>query len=750
MAFSLGSLYIELKANTAQFLDGMSKASAYAGKTGREIQIGFGKVGQILAPLGEMGEKVAGILGGIGSTAAQAMGNVGRMGGVLGVMAGGVGGITALGGALFAAAEHAASIGAKIFEASQKTGIAARQMSGLMAITKETGGDFNALTASLARAGANLEKAILDPAGRASATFAQLMGSAKNLADLGLKPMGERIQLVLSRIFGLNDVGQRNLTLQAMLGRGWMQNVEALHLLATQGYEPAIAKAREFGIYFDDNSARKAKEFKVQINELKGELAALGITIGERVMPFFREMMQGAVSSGAAFYLLAAVIDTIKGNAGAAGAEFAKYEEIMKNADQEQTDYLVHLQNLTAGEKAVSEEAPKLTTATREHTRAIHEKKDALIQLIDQEQEEINALGIAEGPYRHLQEEYQKTIDKIDDLARRGESASRVLVANAMALEIFLKGVARTNDQLEGQKPPTFHVPAGLPSGLQPMPVPMPPPPGEWHEFQREFKAIAEDLKAEGRDLGENLAIDFGRGIHGMTDALAEFEVTGKSHFGDLLRGIQMELTRTVIQKGVSMALGGLHIPGMGPKRDGSSAGMAIYVRPVDEAGHTIGGPAGSSTAATGAGESDVTGGLMAKLQSIFNSLGSGLSSIFSNIENLLSEITGQGGQGMGGLFSSLFGGGAALGADVSPGKAYLVGETGPELFMPSAAGTVMSNSDSVAALGKGGNTVNIDARGADAGVYYHVIRAMEAMRHQAPAQALISAYDYRMRGGVL
>lgn len=52
------------------------------------------------------------------------------------------------------------------------------------------------------------------------------------------------------------------------------------------------------------------------------------------------------------------------------------------------------------------------------------------------------------------------------------------------------------------------------------------------------------------------------------------------------------------------------------------------------------------------------------------------------------------GGGGLGGLLTSLLGGllgapGRATGGPVAPGRAYLVGERGPELFVPTASGRV-------------------------------------------------------------
>ena len=76
---------------------------------------------------------------------------------------------------------------------------------------------------------------------------------------------------------------------------------------------------------------------------------------------------------------------------------------------------------------------------------------------------------------------------------------------------------------------------------------------------------------------------------------------------------------------------------------------------------------------------------------------------------------------GGGGIFGTLigglvksFGGARASGGPVSAGKAYLVGERGPELVVPRAAGQVIANSKLRMAAG-GGTTiaVSVDARGA-------------------------------------
>ena len=83
------------------------------------------------------------------------------------------------------------------------------------------------------------------------------------------------------------------------------------------------------------------------------------------------------------------------------------------------------------------------------------------------------------------------------------------------------------------------------------------------------------------------------------------------------------------------------------------------------------------------------------------------------------------------------FGRPLANGGNVTPGRAHIVGEGGPEMFIPKSAGTIIPNKK----LGGGGVnlTINIDARGAELGVEERIARQIEAtvprmIRAQAPA----------------
>ncbi|MCI0422751.1 MAG: tape measure domain-containing protein, partial [Acidobacteria bacterium] len=101
----------------------------------------------------------------------------------------------------------------------------------------------------------------------------------------------------------------------------------------------------------------------------------------------------------------------------------------------------------------------------------------------------------------------------------------------------------------------------------------------------------------------------------------------------------------------------------------------------------------------------------------------------------------------LGGLFESIFGGifggGRQHGGLVSPSQAFLVGEGGPELFVPAASGRIVPNNQ----LG-GGTVINIDARGADAGVEQRIRRALELTYRQARRDAVIQVEERKLRRG--
>ena len=85
-----------------------------------------------------------------------------------------------------------------------------------------------------------------------------------------------------------------------------------------------------------------------------------------------------------------------------------------------------------------------------------------------------------------------------------------------------------------------------------------------------------------------------------------------------------------------------------------------------------------------------------------------------------------------------------AAGGPVQRDRPYMVGERGPELFVPSRAGNIVPNS-ALSGSGGGGQTVlNIDARGAQPGVEARIMNLIYA---HAPSAVQNATSRGRVRG---
>jgi hypothetical protein len=646
MAISLGSLYVELKANTAQFLTGMTKAAAHTKAFTRDLQGGLARVGDLFANLGPAGQRLASVLNVVGEASIGAFKGLRSSQAMLGVLTGLTGGAAALGGGLFALAEHAAAVGAKIFEASEKTGIGAAQMSGLMAVSRETGENFDSLTTALARAGVNLQKAIIEPGTASGKILAQVLGGAKKLAAEGLRPMGDRLQDILRHIFAVNDAGARNTALSALLGRGWMENVESLKLLAAQGYGPAEAAARRFGIFFNDEQARQAKQFEIAIMELKGQLSGIGLAIGEKVLPDFQRLMASMVGMEPNLKALGLRILAIEAAVTGVGIPLAikmwkEADQAAGQATQQMTDFLLRLQNLAAGEKAAADGGKSLTSGIKERT-------DALASLINRERDELAMLNAHGNKAAELGVEYAEMVGKI---RAAGGSLQETLKAQGLAFEIFYQKMRNLTGAasliFSEHAPASLQPPAELPLSAMPG---LPPPPVIAQTEQKismltvRFKEFQQALIEQGQGLGLKAMDSFMSAIDQTESKLAQLAVRGRANFREILPELGESIAKAGLQKAVGGLASAFGVRGAGSKPDGTASNPLHVVM------------AGAAGAVSSAGIP----------QALHSAMGS-----------------------LSGMFSKIFGGFMASGGDVSPGKAYMVGERHPEFFVPKVAGSV-------------------------------------------------------------
>jgi len=106
-----------------------------------------------------------------------------------------------------------------------------------------------------------------------------------------------------------------------------------------------------------------------------------------------------------------------------------------------------------------------------------------------------------------------------------------------------------------------------------------------------------------------------------------------------------------------------------------------------------------------------VVGKLVAGLVDGFSSLAGIIGSVVSGIKAIISLVKNNPlVQGISGVINRVFGGGKAEGGAVSSSKSYIVGERGPELFLPNTSGMIVPNNK---LSGAGGSVYNITVNGA-------------------------------------
>lgn len=214
-------------------------------------------------------------------------------------------------------------------------------------------------------------------------------------------------------------------------------------------------------------------------------------------------------------------------------------------------------------------------------------------------------------------------------------------------------------------------------------------------DTREKFGAFLNEIKLQGQNLGEAVFGTLLKSFDDLENKLSEFVVSGKAKFSEVLTSLETGLTKSVLAKGFSSLAGGveakLGLGGIFGGKRGESPGQGLYVIPVDSSGKALSSLLGEGTAASAAAQKtgDSSGDISGLFSGIFSKIGGIFSSIFSSITNVLGGIA----HGIGGFFSgfaSIFGGFLESGGDVTPGKAYVVGEKRPELFVARQPGRVV------------------------------------------------------------
>lgn len=188
------------------------------------------------------------------------------------------------------------------------------------------------------------------------------------------------------------------------------------------------------------------------------------------------------------------------------------------------------------------------------------------------------------------------------------------------------------------------------------------------------FRQYADYAKDTAQVVHDAFARVFGALEDQLTNLIANF----KFDIASLAQTIRESIARALVQRFILGPIASL----LGGKRDGSSAKNALFVEVVNGG---LGAPGPQPVPGTPGTPTDIVGKIQGEMGKIFSSIGQFFAKIGSALVSAFKAI--------GSAIGSLFGGGFADGGDLTPGKFYLVGERGPELFAPGRSfGAVIPN----------------------------------------------------------
>lgn len=211
--------------------------------------------------------------------------------------------------ALGALAQNAIQMADKIDEASQRTGVAAENVSRLKFAAEQSGSSLEAIEAALQKLSREA-----DSGGK---NLARIGVSATDLSGK-MRPAQELLLEVADRMQRLGTAAERSAAAQAVFGKSGA----ALLPFLTQGRDAIEAlgdEAERLGVVVSGETAEAAARFNDNLDKLKSAATGLGLSIADELLPALIDVTEAAIDFVSAIRedgTLQAWIDGIKEAAG--------------------------------------------------------------------------------------------------------------------------------------------------------------------------------------------------------------------------------------------------------------------------------------------------------------------------------------------------------------------------------------------------------------------------------------------------
>jgi hypothetical protein len=738
MSNILGQLLVKLGVDTASFFTGMDAASKQAKKTSKEIEGAFDNVGDALGKalgnFGEVGSKISEL----GHSIGDSLGSVGESGGgisaAIGLIAGlGVAAIGAAAG-LTALALEGAEVVERLGHISEKTGISTHDLLVFEAAGKVAGVSLEEMVSAMRK----FDQAITGNgknAGAASVTLRALGITARDNKEALLQ--------AADAFKNMEDGPTKAADAVALFGKAGLNMIPFLNK-GRDGVLEFTEAVNVFGPKVTAEGIEATDNWKVSIEKLDLAWKDLAVRISEDVLPALSKAVTGmaglvrgaSVIGGATSAGIGALLGG-RNPESAIGAYLGQRTAETAGPSDAETQAIKNRQAAIDG--------------FREHYKAIYdlEKAGGEAQLkLDQTREAIAAAKQEEDfkTAAHLEATIPMLQAAADAEKLRLLNAQRLQATYAAIEASFAKGGSRPLAKSKSIRPgtsPLFALPdenaapdLGMPDFLKNAPAMSDLlKPGldkgkaalaafyadwdknshgtvqsinddyakQWAYFdglfalgeitEQQFKDVSLKIERErldglkelrkqngtsgfaesfgdafqkiadsGRDLWRSLAEDGANAVQSLNGQLASIIVTGKGNLAAVGKSLEENIVQSSLKHIESSAIDSLGLGKLGAGKPDGTESNPIYVAFVNSE--------------ISAGGTPGLGGL--------------LSSLSGNNSDSSGDDSSGGGGILSGIASALFGGFRADGGDVSAGKAYVVGENHPELFVPGKSGAIV------------------------------------------------------------
>jgi Lambda phage tail tape-measure protein (Tape_meas_lam_C) len=298
MANILGSLQVELTANTAKFVGELGKAAVLAQQSAKNISREFSSLqrvaSQTFSAFGSFAPQVSQLsfaLSSISSAASSAMKEFGStktaLGAIASISAGTVAALGAVALGTVGAAMHAAESAAKLDELSQSTGVSTKALSGLGFVAKQFGIDSEQMIRGLER---------MDKSALAAATSQAGAINAYTRLGVSVRDAGGQIRStegifsdIAEKFASMPDGVTKTALAIEIFGRSGAALIPALDA-GKAGIQEMLQQAQKLGLVISGETAEAAEKFEQTLGRLEARFTGISNKLLTELLPIFERI----------------------------------------------------------------------------------------------------------------------------------------------------------------------------------------------------------------------------------------------------------------------------------------------------------------------------------------------------------------------------------------------------------------------------------------------------------------------------